>query len=188
MHRRCAAERCTALCGLHLDLTPRCASPRWVKQVQSLYPRTFHHQIIVVPIACLLFSVSAPPSSASCHSKTGPRQRAPRHPIIPTTYHETLQLLTRHHRYEIAGLKALARQKFAQELDLHLNDPDFPEACQEAYESTFHTDRGLRDVIVQAFRANPGLSLRPDVEMMVRETPGLAFELYRMAMGLPVSS
>jgi hypothetical protein len=55
MHRRCAAERCTALCGLHLDLTPRCASPRWVKQVQSLYPRTFHHQIIVVPIACLSF-------------------------------------------------------------------------------------------------------------------------------------
>jgi lipoprotein NlpI len=105
-----------------------------------------------------------------------------------TTYYETVLLLTRHHRYEIAGLKALARQKFAQELDLHLNDPDFPEACQEAYESTFHSDRGLRDVIVQAFRANPGLSLRPDVEMMVRETPGLAFELYRMAMGLPVSS
>ena len=96
--------------------------------------------------------------------------------------------LTYHHRYGIAGLKVLARQKFVHELDLHLDSPDFPEACQEAYESTFHTDRGLRDVIIQAFRANPGLSLRQDVEMTVRETPGLAFELFRMASGLPITS
>ncbi|KAL5114352.1 hypothetical protein ACEQ8H_007742 [Pleosporales sp. CAS-2024a] len=84
-------------------------------------------------------------------------------------------------KYGVAGLKVLARQKFSQELDLHLDSPDFPEACQEVYESTFHTDRGLRDVVIQAFRSNPGLSLRQDVEMAVRETPGLAFELYRMA-------
>jgi hypothetical protein len=91
-------------------------------------------------------------------------------------------------KYGIAGLKELARSKFADQIDLHLSSPEFSEACQEAYESTFHTDRGLRDVIVQAFRANPSLSLRPDVESMVRETPGLAFELFRMASGLPVSS
>ncbi|KAI4611971.1 hypothetical protein J4E80_007423 [Alternaria sp. BMP 0032] len=91
-------------------------------------------------------------------------------------------------KYGIAGLKALARSKFAEEVDLHLSSADFPEACQEAYESTYHTDRGLRDVIIQTFRANPSLSLRPDVEMAVRETPGLAFELFRMASGLPVSS
>ncbi|KAJ4374862.1 hypothetical protein N0V83_001940 [Neocucurbitaria cava] len=91
-------------------------------------------------------------------------------------------------KYGITGLKALARNKFAQEVDLHLNSPEFPEACQEAYETTFHTDRGLRDVIIQAFRANPGLSLRPDIEMAVRETPGLAFELFRMASGLPIAS
>jgi hypothetical protein len=91
-------------------------------------------------------------------------------------------------KYGIAGLKALARSKFVDQIDLHLSSSEFPEACQEAYESTFHSDRGLRDVIIQAFRANPSLSLRPDVEIMVRETPGLAFELFRMASGLPVSS
>ncbi|OAL01026.1 hypothetical protein IQ06DRAFT_136133 [Phaeosphaeriaceae sp. SRC1lsM3a] len=91
-------------------------------------------------------------------------------------------------KYGVAGLKTLARQKFIQDLDLHLESADFPEACQEAYESTFHTDRGLRDVIIQAFRANPGLSLRQDVELAVRETPGLAFELFRMASGLPIAS
>lgn len=91
-------------------------------------------------------------------------------------------------KYGIAGLKVLSRTKFTQELDLHLESPDFADACQEAYDSTFHTDRGLRDVIIQTFRANPGLSLRPDIEVVVRETPGLAFELFRMASGLPVSS
>jgi hypothetical protein len=69
-----------------------------------------------------------------------------------------------------------------------LNSSEFADACQEAYETTFHTDRGLRDVIIQTFRANPDLSMREDVEMVVRETPGLAFELFRMASGLPVSS
>ncbi|KAF2023846.1 hypothetical protein EK21DRAFT_80020 [Setomelanomma holmii] len=91
-------------------------------------------------------------------------------------------------KYGITGLKALARQKFAQELNLHLDSPDFAEACQEAYESTFHTDRGLRDVIIQAFRANQGLSQRENVELMLRDTPSLTFELFRMASGQPIAS
>ncbi|KAH6644282.1 hypothetical protein C7974DRAFT_17914 [Boeremia exigua] len=91
-------------------------------------------------------------------------------------------------KYGITGLKSLARTKFAYQISTHLNSPEFADACQEAYETTFHTDRGLRDVIIQTFRANPDLSMREDVEMAVRETPGLAFELFRMASGLPVSS
>jgi hypothetical protein len=73
-------------------------------------------------------------------------------------------------------------------LDAHLASEELPEACQEAYESTVDSDRGLRDVIIQTFRSHPELSLRKDVEMAVRETPGLAFELFRMASGLPVVS
>jgi hypothetical protein len=128
----------------------------------------------------LLYAVS---TSASAFSGTCSNHAVP-------LYHVTFghASLTCHHRYGIAGLKVVARQKFSQELNLHLDSPDFPEACQEAYESTFHTDRGLRDVIIQAFRANPGLSLRQDVELVVRETPGLAFELFRMASGLPIAS
>jgi hypothetical protein len=97
-------------------------------------------------------------------------------------------LLTTHLRYGIAGLKTLARKKFAHQLDAHLASEELPEACQEAYESTVDSDRGLRDVIIQTFRSHPELSLRKDVEMAVRETPGLAFELFRMASGLPVVS
>jgi hypothetical protein len=107
--------------------------------------------------------------------------------ILHNTYYG-VYMLTAIGRYGIAGLKELARSKFAEEVELHLSSAEFPEACQEAYESTFHTDRGLRDVIIQTFRANPSLSLRSDVEMAVRETPGLAFELFRMASGLPIYS
>ncbi|UPX10520.1 uncharacterized protein EKO05_0001174 [Ascochyta rabiei] len=91
-------------------------------------------------------------------------------------------------KYGIAGLKSLARSKFSYQISTHLESPEFADACQEAYETTFHTDRGLRDVIIQTFRANPDLSMRADVETMVRETSCLAFELFRMASGLPVSS
>jgi hypothetical protein len=91
-------------------------------------------------------------------------------------------------RYGIPGLKSLARKKFGDQLQLHLMSTEFPEACQEVYESTVDSDRGLRDIIIQTFRANPDLSLRKDVEQVVRETPGLAFELFRMANGLPVFS
>lgn len=91
-------------------------------------------------------------------------------------------------RYGIAGLKSLARKRFAHQIQLHVNSPELPNACQEAYETTVDSDRGLRDIVIQTFRAHPDLALRKDVEMVVRETPGLAFELYRMASGLPVTS
>jgi len=46
----------------------------------------------------------------------------------------------------------------------------------------------LRDLVIAAFRANPALNTRKDVEEVVRERPGLAWELYRVASGLPVYS
>jgi hypothetical protein len=84
-------------------------------------------------------------------------------------------------------LKSLARSKFAHQIELHVHSAELPEACQEAYETTVETDRGLRDVVIQTFRANPDLTLRNDVEVAIRDTPGLAFELFRMASGLPVT-
>lgn len=90
-------------------------------------------------------------------------------------------------KYGIPGLKSLAREKFAHQIELHVNSTELPEACQEAYETTVDTDRGLRDVVIQTFRSNRDLSLREDVEIAIRDTPGLAFELFRMASGLPVT-
>jgi hypothetical protein len=91
-------------------------------------------------------------------------------------------------RYGIVGLKSLARSKFADQIQAHLDSDELPEACQEAYESTVDTDRGLRDIVIQTFRSNPDLSSRKNVEVVLRDTPGLAFELFRMASGMPVTS
>ncbi|KAJ4351825.1 uncharacterized protein N0V89_007169 [Didymosphaeria variabile] len=91
-------------------------------------------------------------------------------------------------KYGIVGLKSLARKKFADQIQAHLSSEELPEACQEAYESTVDTDRGLRDIIIQTFRSNPDLSSRKDVEAVLRDTPGLAFELFRVASGLPITS
>jgi hypothetical protein len=92
-------------------------------------------------------------------------------------------------RYGVFGLKALAARKFATALAAGGHAaPEFPDACGDVYESTVDSDRGLRDLVIAAFRANPALNMRKDVEEMVRETPGLAWELYRVASGLPVYS
>jgi hypothetical protein len=80
----------------------------------------------------------------------------------------------------------LAAAKFAAQSSIHFASPEFSDAIQEVYESTMITDRGLRDIILQMFRSHPELELRKDVEEVLKETPEFAFELLRVARGIPV--
>jgi hypothetical protein len=89
-------------------------------------------------------------------------------------------------KYQIAGLKSLARRKFAAQVALHHLCAEFPIAMQEVYETTVEADRGLRDIVVQTFRRSPEIARRKDVGDVVKQTPELAWELFRMAWGLPV--
>jgi hypothetical protein len=89
-------------------------------------------------------------------------------------------------KYGIKGLKALAKSKFASQMSLHFASTEFAPSIQEVYESTVDSDRGLRDVVIQAFRSHPEVALREDVEDVVRNTPGLAWELFRVGWGLPI--
>jgi hypothetical protein len=91
-------------------------------------------------------------------------------------------------KYQIAGLKSLAKRKFAAQVALHHSSTEFPSAMLEVYESTVESDRGLRDVITQTFRRNPEIARRKDVCEVVRQSPELAYELFRMAWGLPINS
>jgi len=91
-------------------------------------------------------------------------------------------------KYGITGLKALARTKFASQLTVHRDSSELPEALQEVYESTVDTDRGLRDVVIQTFRTYPELARRKDVEAVVKDTPNLAWELFRVGWGMPVTN
>ena len=70
----------------------------------------------------------------------------------------------------------------------HWESQELPEAMREVYETTVDTDRGLRDIVIQTFRAYPELAQRKDVEEAVKETPGLAWELFRVGWGLPIST
>jgi len=89
-------------------------------------------------------------------------------------------------KYGIRALKALAQKKFAAQSAYHWGSTEFAEAIQEAYETTIDTDRGLRDIVIQTFRCFPEIAQRKDIEAIVRETPGLAWELFRVGWGLPI--
>lgn len=98
--------------------------------------------------------------------------------------------LTPLYRYGITGLKLLARRKYAGQLfeDGHWSSQiaEFADSIIEVYESTVDTDRGLRDLVIQAFREHPELARSKDIELVVRDTPGAAWELFRLGWGLPV--
>lgn len=91
-------------------------------------------------------------------------------------------------KYGIKGLKELAREKFEIMSNESWEESGYLEAMHEAYTSTIGSDRGLRNVVVQAFRRNPDLALRDEVQRVVQHTPPLAWDLYRVSSGLPTES
>ncbi|KAF2868103.1 hypothetical protein BDV95DRAFT_580259 [Massariosphaeria phaeospora] len=68
----------------------------------------------------------------------------------PLTIHATMYALA--DKYQIAGLAKSAGAKFKSCMQDHWDSEDFINAVQIAYTSTPDTDRGLRDVIVQAMK------------------------------------
>ncbi|TID13050.1 hypothetical protein E6O75_ATG09999 [Venturia nashicola] len=90
-------------------------------------------------------------------------------------------------KYGIQGLKTMAKNKFSAQMAYHWDSPEVPLAIQEVYETTVDSDRGLRDVITSTFRCYPELAQRRDVEAVVKETPELAWELFRVGWDLPLT-
>lgn len=89
-------------------------------------------------------------------------------------------------KYEIHGLKALARHKFELDCMHSWEHPDFADAIREVYDNTVDSDRGLRAIVIQTFRAHPQIALRKEVAAAIKDTPPLAFELYKVSNGMPV--
>lgn len=89
-------------------------------------------------------------------------------------------------KYDIPALKTLAKAKFEMSLACFYDSPQFPDAIEEVYYSTIDSDRGLRDVVIQAFRSHPQLASTRDVFEVIKETPALAFELWKVERGIPV--
>lgn len=89
-------------------------------------------------------------------------------------------------KYDIPSLKELAQSKFEMAMACYYDSSEFADAIEEVYCSTIDSDRGLRDVVLQAFRAHPALATTQDVYNVIKNTPTLALELYKIERGLPV--
>ena len=89
-------------------------------------------------------------------------------------------------KYDIPSLKDLARSKFEMAMACYYDSSEFADAIEEVYCSTIDSDRGLRDIVLQAFRAHPALATTQDVYAVIKETPALALELYKIERGIPV--
>ncbi|KAI4611972.1 hypothetical protein J4E80_007424 [Alternaria sp. BMP 0032] len=72
-------------------------------------------------------------------------------------------------KYQVKGLSRLAKTKFRDSLDHHVDSEDFIAAVQLTYSNTPETNRGLRDEIVQAFRTY--------FKVDITELPGLESKL-----------
>ncbi|KAF4555895.1 Hypothetical protein D9617_2g058600 [Elsinoe fawcettii] len=89
-------------------------------------------------------------------------------------------------KYQISALKSLAQSKFEVAMACFYDSPEFADAVEEVYTSTIDTDRGLRNIVIQAFRNHPQLANTQDVYSVIKNTPSLAFELWKTERGLPV--
>ncbi|KAK3117886.1 hypothetical protein LTR53_000299 [Teratosphaeriaceae sp. CCFEE 6253] len=87
-------------------------------------------------------------------------------------------------KYDIPSLKQLARQKFEMALACHFDSLELPAAIEEVYCSTLDNDRGLRDLVCEAFRCHPQLANTPDIHAVIQELPSLAFDLFKMERGI----
>ncbi len=83
-------------------------------------------------------------------------------------------------KYGIQGLKTLAAEKFHVQAREHWDNPEFPQAMHEVYESTPDNDRQLRDIVTEALQRNRSLVQKPEVGTVIKEINGLAYDLLRI--------
>jgi hypothetical protein len=95
------------------------------------------------------------------------------------------QLLTHAKMYEIAdkydvdGLKDLARIKFEIACAGHWDDDNFPVAAHHAFSTTMVHDKGLRDIVVGTICNHMELIHKPAIETLMTEFNGLSFGILK---------
>lgn len=89
-------------------------------------------------------------------------------------------------KYDIPSLKQLAKNKFEMAMACWYDSPEFADAIEEVYCSTIDSDRGLRDVVLETFKCHPQLASTQDVYEVIKDTPTLAMELFKVERGIPV--
>jgi hypothetical protein len=97
----------------------------------------------------------------------------------PLTIHATMYALG--DKYQVDGLCQLAKEKFESCLHHHAHTEDFVSAVQLAYSSTPDTNRGLRDVVLSAFRTQFQVDVKgiPGAEEKLDSIDELSFALIK---------
>ncbi|QIX02401.1 hypothetical protein AMS68_007918 [Peltaster fructicola] len=89
-------------------------------------------------------------------------------------------------KFDVFGLKTLVKMKFATAMTNCHACAELAEAIDEVYNSTADSDRGLRDIVIQAMRFQPHLTANEAIMAVIKRTAPLAFELWRVERGHPV--
>ncbi|KAJ4359155.1 hypothetical protein N0V95_002407 [Ascochyta clinopodiicola] len=77
-------------------------------------------------------------------------------------------------KYEVVGLKDLAKEKFARACEHFRNTPEFSVAAHHAFSTTPEDDKGLRDVVIATIAAHMELIKEAEVKVLLTQLNGLA--------------
>ncbi|EGP89096.1 unnamed protein product [Zymoseptoria tritici ST99CH_1A5] len=87
-------------------------------------------------------------------------------------------------KYDIPSLKQLAKTKFEVAAACYYDAPELADAIESVYSTTVDSDRGLRGVVLQLFKRHPQLANTQDVYAVIKDTPALALDLWKVERGL----
>ncbi|KAF1953421.1 hypothetical protein CC80DRAFT_477970 [Byssothecium circinans] len=97
-----------------------------------------------------------------CALCTLPKACGPEHQLI--THAKMYELGD---KYEVCGLKDLAKLKFARACVAFWNTPSFPHAASYAYSSTVDADMGLRDIVRCTISAHMSMFHDPEIKELL---------------------
>jgi len=84
-------------------------------------------------------------------------------------------------KYDVPGLKQLAREKFSQATKRFWKADEFMVAAEHAYTTTMDEDEGLRAIVRDTLEKNKEMLGRPDVKTFLGKRPDLMYEILMKA-------
>lgn len=81
-------------------------------------------------------------------------------------------------KYQVTGLKELAKEKFRHMAKLYWNDAAFPIAANYAFATIPEEDKRLRDIVRKTIAEHICLLEKPDIKAMMMEYHGLVYDLF----------
>jgi hypothetical protein len=80
-------------------------------------------------------------------------------------------------KYDVPGLKELAKGKFQSVYVRFSESEDFVVAAEHAFSTTMDDDEGLRKIVRDILMARKGMLVRPNVKAFLVKEPDLMYEI-----------